>query len=75
MRIFVHLSYKGTSYRGWQRQAASIPLTVQQIVEEALVIMLKYDCYISGCGRTDAGVHASTFYFSLDLKFIFYDYI
>ncbi len=68
MRIFVHLSYKGTSYRGWQRQAASIPLTVQQIVEEALVIMLKYDCYISGCGRTDAGVHASTFYFSLDLK-------
>ncbi|MBT8232113.1 MAG: tRNA pseudouridine(38-40) synthase TruA [Saprospiraceae bacterium] len=67
MKVFVLISYKGSRYHGWQRQTNTAN-TVQQIVEEQLTKVLKYKCIISGCGRTDAGVHASQFYFHFDLR-------
>ncbi len=57
MRYFLELSYRGTSYSGWQRQPNS--LSVQQVIEEALGLLLRHEVPIVGCGRTDAGVHAS----------------
>ncbi len=50
------LSYRGTSYAGWQRQTNAV--AVQQVVEEALAKLLGAKVSIHGAGRTDAGVHA-----------------
>lgn len=50
------LSYRGTSYAGWQRQNNAT--TVQQVVEEALSDLLAQPAPIVGASRTDAGVHA-----------------
>ncbi len=50
------LSYRGTSYAGWQRQKNA--LAVQQVVEEALEDLLRHPVRTVGAGRTDAGVHA-----------------
>ncbi len=56
MRWKIELSYLGTNYAGWQRQAGD--LTIQQILEEAFITVLREPIEIVGCGRTDAGVHA-----------------
>jgi len=71
MRYFIRLSYKGTHYRGWQRQNESG--TVQEVLELALYQMTKSKTGIMGCGRTDVGVHARQFYahFEIDTPFTF----
>jgi len=59
-KYFLHLAYNGTKYRGWQRQL-QVP-TVQATVEDTISKMLGYKITCKGCGRTDAGVHASQFF-------------
>jgi tRNA pseudouridine38-40 synthase len=59
VRYFIFISFKGTSYHGWQVQPNSI--TVQKIIEEALTRILGEGISITGAGRTDAGVHALIF--------------
>ena len=58
-RYFIFISYKGTSYHGWQIQPNS--LTVQQILDEALSTVLNEKITTVGAGRTDTGVHAQFF--------------
>jgi tRNA pseudouridine38-40 synthase len=60
MKFLIHLSYKGTRYHGWQRQARH--LTVQEVLEDALEKMTGTKINCIGCGRTDAGVHASQYF-------------
>lgn len=55
-RYFIFLSYNGASYCGWQVQPNGI--TVQEVIEKGLSILLKEDIAIVGAGRTDSGVHA-----------------
>ncbi len=55
-RIALGVAYRGTAYRGWQRQPAGP--TVQQCVEEALSRFVDAPVTVSCAGRTDAGVHA-----------------
>ncbi len=50
------LEYDGSNYHGWQRQAGL--LTVQEVVESCLGIMLGRRVTVRASGRTDAGVHA-----------------
>lgn len=64
MRYFLHLSYKGTNYSGWQMQKNSP--SVQQTINEALEKLLGHHIASMGCGRTDAGVHAKDFYMHFD---------
>lgn len=66
MRYFFHIGYNGFNYQGWQKlpQARSI----QFIIETALSQILKTDLTIVGCGRTDAQVHASQFFFHADIE-------
>lgn len=64
MRYFLHLSYQGTQYSGWQRQTTAI--SIQQIVEESISKILKEEILINGCGRTDSGVHASQYFAHFD---------
>lgn len=54
------IAYKGTRYRGWQKQAKSNgPATVQERIEKALRKILKQrKVLLHGSGRTDSGVHA-----------------
>jgi len=56
MRFFIALSYLGTRYCGWQRQP-NAP-SVQEAIEEALSTILREKIDLTGCGRTDTGVHA-----------------
>jgi tRNA pseudouridine38-40 synthase len=55
-RYFIHLSYNGANYCGWQNQPNGV--SVQQKIEESLSILLRKPISITGAGRTDAGVHA-----------------
>jgi len=65
-RYFFEISYDGTAYSGWQRQKTAT--SVQQTIEDKLAILLQREVRIHGCGRTDAGVHASQYFFHLDLE-------
>jgi tRNA pseudouridine38-40 synthase len=58
-RYFIFISYKGTSYHGWQIQPNSV--TVQKILDEALTRILNEKIATTGAGRTDTGVHALVF--------------
>ncbi len=59
-RFFLHLSYDGTKYRGWQSQAGVV--SVQEIIEKELSKVVKKKTSVTGCGRTDARVHASQYF-------------
>ncbi|MGC9194767.1 MAG: tRNA pseudouridine(38-40) synthase TruA [Syntrophobacteraceae bacterium] len=50
------VEYDGGGYHGWQRQAGC--LTIQEVIESRLGIMLGQRVGINASGRTDAGVHA-----------------
>lgn len=54
--IAMRLMYDGTNYHGWQFQKNA--LTVQQVLEEALSKLTGEEIKVTGCSRTDAGVHA-----------------
>jgi len=58
------IAYDGTDFCGWQRQNSSGAesrhgRTVQGAIEEALEKMHKAPVPLTGCGRTDSGVHAA----------------
>jgi tRNA pseudouridine38-40 synthase len=59
-RFFLHLSYDGTRYRGWQRQVGV--LSIQEVIETAISKIFKEEITVYGCGRTDALVHASQYF-------------
>jgi tRNA pseudouridine38-40 synthase len=50
------LEYDGSQYHGWQRQQGA--LTIQEVLEAQLEIMLGSSIRVRASGRTDAGVHA-----------------
>lgn len=56
VRYFMRLSYRGTPYHGWQRQPGDV--SVQQVLEEALAVLLRVETPVTGAGRTDTGVNA-----------------
>lgn len=67
MRYFIHLGYDGTRYSGWQRQI-NTPKTVQEVIENVLFKIFKKKIIVFGCGRTDAGVHASQYIIHINLE-------
>jgi len=66
LRYFFHIAYQGAHYNGWQVQPGV--LNVQGVLEAALGRLLKMPVAIIGCGRTDAQVHASQFFFHADIE-------
>ena len=54
--IALRLRYDGSRYHGWQVQKNDI--TVARTMEDALEKVLGVRTKMTGCGRTDAGVHA-----------------
>ena len=59
----VMIAYRGTAYHGFQIQNNGI--TVQEVVETCVSKVLNESVSIQGCSRTDTGVHAKQFCFSV----------
>ena len=64
MKVLVELRFCGGAYHGWQAQD-NAP-TVQRTVTEAAERLLGSACAVTGCSRTDAGVHAKQFFCTFD---------
>lgn len=75
MRYFIELSYNGNAYHGWQNQPKEI--SVQEVIEKALSLLLKETVSIMGAGRTDTGVHAQQMFahFDTEIDFIEQDLV
>jgi tRNA pseudouridine38-40 synthase len=58
-RYFIELAYRGTNFHGWQLQPYVV--SVQEILEKALITITRESIIVTGAGRTDKGVHASYF--------------
>ena len=54
--LAITLKYLGTAYHGWQVQKTQV--TVGETVEKAVAMVVGHPVHVTGCGRTDAGVHA-----------------
>ena len=57
--IALKLMYDGTAYHGWQVQKRDV--TVAETLEQALAQIVCHPVKLTGCGRTDAGVHAEVY--------------
>lgn len=64
MKILLNISFLGTAYRGFQVQPNG--MTVQQRLQDAVEAVFGSRCPLTGCGRTDSGVHANMFYCTVD---------
>lgn len=59
-RMLLTIKYDGTDYCGWQVQPNDI--SVQSVVQKALIKLTgESGIKLSGCSRTDSGVHAEMF--------------
>lgn len=65
MRYLLTVRYDGTRYHGWQVQQNA--LAVQPVVQDALERILQIRPGVSGCSRTDSGVHANMYCCHFDL--------
>jgi tRNA pseudouridine38-40 synthase len=65
-RYFVHLSFNGETFHGWQSQHNA--KSIQSTLRDAMIVILREPIEITGAGRTDAGVHAREFYAHFDLS-------
>ncbi|WP_316804942.1 tRNA pseudouridine(38-40) synthase TruA [Pedobacter nototheniae] len=65
-RYFIQLAYDGSLYHGWQIQPNAI--TVQEYLDKAMSIYFRQTIETLGCGRTDAGVHATEFFAHFDVE-------
>ena len=63
-RILLTISFDGTDYHGWQVQPNGI--SVQQVLQDCLEKVLGEKLPVTGCSRTDSGVHAKEFCCHLD---------
>ncbi len=59
MKILLLLRYDGSAFCGFQTQPNGI--SVQETLTEAFERLLDFPCDITGCSRTDSGVHAIGF--------------
>ena len=59
MKILLTLSYLGTDFNGYQIQPRG--RTVQFELNRAAEELFGFECDITGCSRTDTGVHANIF--------------
>lgn len=63
-RVLLKIGYDGTAYHGWQVQPNGV--TVQSTLQDAFLKMLGERVAVTGCSRTDAGVHAKEFCCHID---------
>lgn len=59
MTVALKLAYKGTAYCGWQVQKNG--KSIQEVLQDAMQAAFGSRGSVTGCSRTDAGVHAKGF--------------
>lgn len=59
MKLLLKIMYDGSGFAGYQAQPGA--RTVQGTLTEAVSVALGFPCAVTGCSRTDAGVHALGF--------------
>lgn len=59
MTVALKLAYKGTAYCGWQVQKNG--KSIQEVLQDAMQAAFGSRGVVTGCSRTDAGVHAKGF--------------
>lgn len=64
MRVLLKISYLGTNYHGWQVQPNGV--TVQEKMQDAIETLYQSRLGVTGCSRTDSGVHANEYYCHYD---------
>ncbi len=64
MKILLTISYVGTEYFGYQLQEDKP--TVALMINNAVKRTFGFDCNVTGCSRTDSGVHAKGYYLTVD---------
>ena len=67
-RVLLFCEYDGTGFVGFQIQDNG--RSVQEVIQKALSELYKTDIKITGCSRTDSGVHAAEHASSFDAPFI-----
>lgn len=65
-RLLITIRYDGTDYHGWQVQPNGV--TVQEMVQDAIEKVFGSRLDVTGCSRTDSGVHANMFCFHMDTE-------
>jgi len=55
-RVMIVVAYEGTKYCGWQSQPNQI--TVEEVINRELSVLLGENIEVIGASRTDSGVHA-----------------
>ena len=65
-RLLLTLRYDGTRYCGWQVQKNAV--SVQQTVQDAIERVTGVRAGLTGCSRTDAGVHADMYCCAFDTE-------
>ena len=66
MKYFAKIKYLGTNFHGFQVQPDK--RTVQGELCTALALATGAPCKVTGCSRTDAGVHANEFCITVDAE-------
>lgn len=59
MKILLLIRYDGAAYCGFQKQPNGV--SVQEVLTDSFSRLLGFPCAITGCSRTDSGVHALGF--------------
>lgn len=65
MKILLEIAYMGSRYHGYQTQNNEA-LTVQRVLQSALEGFYREKLLLTGCSRTDAGVHAKQFFCTVE---------
>lgn len=61
--LLFKIAYDGSAFHGWQQQENAV--TVQGELKKAFKLLTGEDVNITGCSRTDAGVHANEYFFNV----------
>ena len=66
MKLLLRIAYDGRNYCGFQKQHNGV--SIQEVLTEALSRTVGMPCSVTGCSRTDAGVHAIGFCAAVEPK-------
>lgn len=64
MKLLLTIAFDGGAYCGWQSQTNGP--TIQRTINKALFETYGFECLVTGCSRTDSGVHARRYFLTAE---------
>jgi tRNA pseudouridine38-40 synthase len=68
MTVLLEIAYRGSAYHGWQVQTGTKLPTVQGELQKALEKLIGNEVSVTGCSRTDTGVHARQYFCTVNAE-------